>query len=54
MFLVSTFCEIAKNSSYILNIVKTKSHKFSRYQEWSIPIIGGGGASKQLCGESSI
>jgi hypothetical protein len=39
MFLVLIFCEIVKNGPYILKMVKKKSHKFSRYQEWSIPSV---------------
>jgi hypothetical protein len=37
MFLVPTFYEIIKNDLYILKMVKTQSHKFFRYREWSIP-----------------
>jgi hypothetical protein len=34
MFLVLTFCEIVMNGLYILKMVKKKSNKFFRYQEW--------------------
>jgi hypothetical protein len=39
MFLVPTFCGIVKNAPYIIKMVKKKSHKFFRYQEWSIPPV---------------